>query len=78
MKMDPMESTTVAEVKLADAVLEIRKLQTEKHNLLLRSAEVWAEKSRDTSLTAELRSIHADRSRRARAEARELAKELGI
>jgi hypothetical protein len=71
-------STTTEKIKLADAVLKVRELQTEKLTLLLKSAESWDEKSRDWSTSTEIRQLNADRARRARSEARELAKELGL
>jgi hypothetical protein len=71
-------STTDAKVKLANAVLKVRALQSEKYELLLKSADSWESASRNASTTWEVRQIHADRARQARSEAAELAKELGL
>ena len=71
-------STTDQKVKLANAVLKVRELQSEKYTLLLKSADQWDERSRDTALSLELRQIEAQRAREAREQARLLASELGL
>jgi hypothetical protein len=71
------DRVTVAKVYLADRVLKVRELQSEKVGLLLKAAEAAEEKSRDWSLSWELRQIHAAKAGAAREEARKLAGELG-
>ena len=71
-------STTAEKIKLANAVLKVRELSTEKMTLLLKSAEAWESASQDTSVTWEIRQLNADRARQARSEAATLAKELGL
>lgn len=73
-----MAGSTTEKIRLAEAVLKVRELTTEKMGLLLKAADSWEEKSRDWSLTTEIRQINADRARQARSEAAELAKELGL
>lgn len=71
-------STTAEKLKLAEAVLKVRELQSEKYTLLLKSADHWDERSRSTTLSPELRQIEAQRAREAREQARQLAAELGL
>ena len=66
-----------AKVKLADTVLNLRKAQQEKMELLAKAAETWEERSRDWSLSPEIRSLNSDRARKAREECRKIAVELG-
>jgi hypothetical protein len=72
------DSVTAAKVRLADHVLKVRELQTEKVGLLLKAADAAEEKSLDWSLSPEIRQIHAAKARAARDEARKLASELGL
>jgi hypothetical protein len=69
---------TAAELRLAKATVELVRLKSEKYQLLSRAADAWDEKSRDWSLAKDVRDAYAARARKARAEAGELAKELGI
>jgi hypothetical protein len=78
MKNGSVMASTADKIKLANAVLRVRELSTEKMTLLLKSADSWDQASRDTSMTWELRRLNAERARHARAQAGELAKELGL
>lgn len=71
-------STTAEKLKLANAVMKVRELQSEKYTLLLKSADSWESASRDASVTWEIRQLHAQRAREAREQARQLAAELGL
>ena len=65
-----------AKVRLADAVLKERRLLKAKADALLDQAAVWDERSRNWSLTKEIRDLNADRARSARDEAEKIRAEL--
>lgn len=67
----------VAKAGLGDAVLQLRRSQQEKMELLKAVADREETKSRNTALSWELRQLANDRAFAAREEARRLASELG-
>jgi hypothetical protein len=71
------QAVLVAKAKLGGTVLDLRKAQAEKSELLQKQAAVWEERSRDWGLSKEIRDLNADRARAAREEARRITAELG-
>ena len=76
---DPKGSQAIlmAKARAGDALLDLRKAQQEKSELLAKAAENWETRSRDWSMSPEIRELNADRARKAREEIRKLAVELG-
>lgn len=74
---DATRATLLAKARLGGTVLDLRKAQQEKAELLEKQAEVWEERSRDWSLVKDIRDINADRARQAREESRRITAELG-
>lgn len=71
------QAALLAKARLGGTVLDLRKAQAEKAELLAKQAEAWEERSRDTSLSQEIKTLNADRARKAREEARRITAELG-
>lgn len=71
------QAVLLAKARAGGALLDLRKAQAEKAELLSKAAETWETRSRDWSLSKEIRDLSADRARKAREEARKLATELG-
>src|SRR5690349_18369020 len=64
------KAVLLAKAQLGGTVLDLRKAQAEKAELLERQAVVWEERSRDWGLSKEIRDLNAERARAAREEAR--------
>lgn len=71
------QAILLAKAKAGGALLDLRKAQQEKAELLVKAAEVWETRSRDWSLSKEIRDLNADRARKATEESRRLMAELG-
>ena len=68
----------MAKAKLGETVLKVREAQAEKLQLLKAVADKADEKSRDWSVSTEIRSISKAKADAAREEARKIATELGL
>lgn len=73
----PAKAALLAKAQLGGTVLDLRKAQAEKVELLEKQAAVWEERGRDWSLNKDIRDLYADRARAAREESRKIAQELG-